>query len=154
MKPKARQLYAVIRQVRTCFNRLKSLSDEMNRDLEVNASMRAVMEALSAEGRTVPDIARARSVSRQHIQVNMDALLAKGLVESRANPAHKRSPLYLLTDGGEAIFAEIRRREVEVLEQLADGLLGRTLEAADAALDALNARLAAFEAAERGDGTG
>ena len=154
MKPKARQLYAVIRQVRTCFNLLKGLSDEMNRDLGVNASMRAVMEALSTEGRTVPDIARARSVSRQHIQVNMDALLEKGLVESRANPAHKRSPLYSLTDRGEEIFAEIRGREAAVLEQLADGLLGRTLEAANAALDALNARLAALEVAEGRDGPG
>ncbi len=59
MSRKAERFYATIRILRTCFNRLKSVADEMHRDLGVTASMRAVMEALADEGQqSVPEIAR------------------------------------------------------------------------------------------------
>lgn len=142
MTPEAQKTYALIRQVRTCFNRLKGMADEMNRDLGVNASMRAVVESLSDNGdQTVPGIARSKGVSRQHIQVNMDALLALKLVEGRDNPAHKRSSLYTLTTMGTDTFAEIRRREVAVLERLSANLDAETIEVGETALTALTQQI-------------
>ncbi len=139
MSPKAQKLYAVIARIRTSFNRLKNIADEMHRDIGVSASMRAVMEFLAEDGpHTVPDIARPKGVSRQHIQVNMDELFSCGFVKRLQNPAHKRSPLYALTQKGKNTFAAIRKREIKVLERLAEELPLETLKAAELALTTLN----------------
>lgn len=139
MTPEAENLYALIRSVRTCFNRLKALVDEMHRDLGANTSMRAVMEAIVDDGeQTVPEIARRKGVSRQHIQVNVDALLEAGLVTQRDNPAHKRSPLIDLTSEGRRTFKKIQRREAKLLENLAADLPPDAVNTATETLTALN----------------
>lgn len=139
MTPNAQMLYAMIGEVRTCFNLLKGLSDDLIADLGINASLRAVMESLADGGaQTVPAIARSKGVSRQHIQVNMDALLAKGLAESRDNPAHKRSPLFALTASGEEMFAVVQQRDAAVLERVAKSFDTTTMQAAGKALADLN----------------
>lgn len=139
MTPNAQKFYALIREVRTCFNLLKGLSDDLIADLGINASLRAVMESLAeGDAQTVPDIAKSKGVSRQHIQVNMDGLLAKGLAQSRNNPAHKRSPLYALTSAGEEVFAKVRQRETVILTRLSQTLDSESLEAGGKALAVLN----------------
>ena len=40
---------------------------------------------------TVPRLAEHKGVSRQHVQVAVNALVKKGLLEFQPNPAHKRS---------------------------------------------------------------
>lgn len=145
---RASEVYEIIGQVRTCFNLLRSLADRLHEDLGVNPSMRAVMEALTREsGRTVPDIAREKGVSRQHVQVIMNALLEAGLVESADNPAHRRSPLFVLTGQAQAVFAEIRRREAEPTARLAEALPAESLAATRTLLAELNRRLRAELAA-------
>jgi DNA-binding MarR family transcriptional regulator len=120
MTQKAQDLYQVIRHIRSCFHQLKSLGDELHEDLGVTAAMRAVMESLAEDGeQTVPQIARTKAVSRQHIQVTVDALLTSDLVTLRDNPAHKRSPFIVLTPKGRSTFAGMRRREAGVLEKIA-----------------------------------
>lgn len=116
-------LVSLIREIRTCFNLLKSLAEQLGSDLGINSSMRAVLEGLgSSSGRTVPDLARERGVSRQHIQTVVNALLEENLVSVVENPEHKRSVLYLLTPGGAATFAEIQKREANPLAALACAL--------------------------------
>jgi DNA-binding MarR family transcriptional regulator len=88
----------VILQVCRCFNELKSLRERLHKDLGVNSFMRAVMETLAASGPlAVPDNAKGKGISRQHIQIIMNALSAGGFVETLNNPAHKRSPLFDLS---------------------------------------------------------
>lgn len=117
---KVRTLYQVIRQVRSCFNQLKAVGDELHKDLGITASMRAVMESLAEDGeQTVPQIARVKGVSRQHIQVNVDELAAAALVVLRDNPGHRRSPFVAMTRKGQTAFKEMRRREMKILELLA-----------------------------------
>lgn len=83
------------------------------------ASHRAVMESLATGGpQTVPALARARPVARQHIQVMVNDLAAMALVETRANPAHRRSPLVALTAAGARRFETIRRAESDVLASM------------------------------------
>jgi DNA-binding MarR family transcriptional regulator len=106
-----------------------------------------VLEHLDARGpATVPDMARAKTVTRQHIQQLVDGGLAAGLIEARVNPAHRRSPLIALTPRGAATFAEIRKRERTALAALADELgadfTGRDAAIAVAALDRLTGALA------------
>lgn len=114
-------LYRLIVEIRGAFNDLKALSDAMIADLGVTAAMRAVIEHLTGHGpQTVPQIADAKSVSRQHIQLIADALQDKGLVVYHDNPAHKRSRLVDLTADGRAVFEAIRSREAALLAELSE----------------------------------
>lgn len=69
---------------------------------------------------SVPQLARARPVSRQHIQALVNPLVAEGLVELGENPAHKRSKFVDLTDQGRQLAENMLRRESELLEIIAD----------------------------------
>jgi len=142
MPPSATSLERLTIELRACFNRLKAVSDALCADLGLNASMRAVLEALDHGGeQQVPDIARARGVSRQHIQVNMDALMALCLVEVRDNPAHRRSPLYALSNRGKTLFGQIRQREAAVFARLAARFDEPELAATCTTLEALKSGL-------------
>ena len=112
-------------EVRHFFQVLKALADSLHKDVGLNASTRAVMEAIADRPRTVPDIARSKSVTRQHIQLLVDELAKSDLVELRPNPAHLRSPLIALTRKGESVFAALRRREAPLLDRLGVGLDAR-----------------------------
>jgi DNA-binding MarR family transcriptional regulator len=107
---------ALADEVRLHFHALVRLAGALHGDLKVTAPMRAVLEYLQAQGPTpVPRIARSRGVSRQHIQTIVNDLLDEGLVELRDNPAHRRSCLIALTDGGGATIAGIRDTERTML---------------------------------------
>ncbi len=133
---------AVTREVRACFNRLRALGDLLHRDLGVTAAMRAVLEALDERGeQTASRIARAKGVTRQHIQVLVNRLIKAGLVAARPNPADERAPLVAPTRKGKAAFARIRRRENAVLAELGHVLASHDLDAAIETLAALRVHL-------------
>ena len=130
----------ITREVRHLFQVLKALADGLHRDTGLNASTRAVMEALFGGPRTVPEIARSKSVTRQHIQLLVDELAESDLVELKPNPAHQRSPLVALTRRGEALFAAARKREAPLLDRLAAGLDARKAAVTVQTLSALRRR--------------
>ena len=130
---------ALTREVRACFNRLKALGDRLHHDLRVTTAMRAVLETLHQGGdETVPRIARAKSVTRQHIQVIVNDLVEAGLVTTRANPTDQRSPLVAPTRAGRAVFERMRQREKAVLVELAQALPSTQIGSALATLEALH----------------
>jgi DNA-binding MarR family transcriptional regulator len=136
------KLYAVITEVRVCFNRLKTLAEQLHGDIGVNASMRAVMESLSMHGsQSVPDIARRKGVSRQHIQTIMNLLVEAGFAEAFDNPAHLRSPLFDLSAKGRKAFTTVQRRERAPLKRLSVSMPARKLEQMHSLLLELNAQL-------------
>ena len=103
---------SVIDEVRLIFNRLIEVVEELHPDSEIRAPQRAVLEFLHRHGETtVPGIARARNVTRQHIQGIVNDLQHLALVEPRENPAHQRSPLFALTASGHQTIQEILGRE-------------------------------------------
>ena len=111
-KSKEKELEKVIIEIRKCFNLLKTLSRQLLGDLGINPSMRAVMESLSNGKRmTVPEIAEQKGVTRQHIQNISNALLAKELIETTSNSAHRRSQHLMLTTKGEELFKRVRKIE-------------------------------------------
>lgn len=135
-------LEQVIRLVRASFHRLKIAGEELHRHLGVTTAMRCVLKDLVETGeQTVPQIARAKSVSRQHIQSLADSLVAARLVEFRPNPAHRRSLLLDLTPHGRSVFAAMQRAEAPVLSGIAAGLPDADLAATRRVLAALNAAL-------------
>lgn len=142
MTQAAKTLTQLIREIRTCFNQMKALSEQLNAGLGITPSMRAVLEGLDArEGRTVPDLAKQRGVSRQHIQTVMNALLEQDLVRVVENPDHKRSVLYLLTPKGADTFEAVRRREAEPMTELAAALPDKEVDRARRLIAKMNDQL-------------
>ena len=94
-------VYDVMWRTRRLFQRLATEFQPVPGGDPLSGAQRAVLEFLDRGGdQTVPEIARQRSVSRQHIQVNVNALIELGWVEDRPNPAHRRSPLIAITPAG------------------------------------------------------
>jgi DNA-binding MarR family transcriptional regulator len=129
------------RAVRALFHKIGAAASLLHAASEVTVGMRAVLESVIEGGpRTVPELARARPVSRQHIQTLVNELLAAGYVEYRDNPAHRRSKLVAPTRAGEAAFAALRAREAAALTRLSLDLDAREMERATRALTQLIAR--------------
>jgi DNA-binding MarR family transcriptional regulator len=61
--------------------------------------------ALAGEPLTAPQIGSAMGVTRQGAQKQLNLLLELGLVVARPNPAHQRSPLYVLTPAGTRLYS-------------------------------------------------
>jgi DNA-binding MarR family transcriptional regulator len=138
----AKTLYAIIRTIRAGFHLLKNTGDALHENIGVTSAMRAVMESLADHGaETVPDIARRKHVTRQHIQTLADQLAEDGLVRFTSNPAHKRSNLVQLSAKGEKTFAAMRAREANVLKDLAKQIPQADLETTFKTLSHLNTLL-------------
>jgi DNA-binding MarR family transcriptional regulator len=113
------QTYEVTWLIRRLFRAMAARADQYLAEAELTAADRAVMEFLTtSDALSVPEIARLYNVSRQHIQVTVNALLSKGLLRSIDNPKHKRSRLVRLSSLGRDSFAEIRRNETTLIEEV------------------------------------
>lgn len=111
--------YRVTWLVRRVFRAMADRADAYLHDSGLTAADRAVMEFLYPDqSLTVPGIASRYQVSRQHVQVTVNRLLERGLLQSTDNPSHKRSPLIRLSDIGRSTFAEIRDNETRLLNEL------------------------------------
>jgi len=130
---------------RLLFHTLKQWAETLHQGLEVSVAMRGVLELILLEGpASVPDIARARGVSRQHIQQQVDVLQARDFVRREDNPAHRRSPLIALTDTGRALVQGMRADELDALSRLQVGV-------SDAAVQEATHVLCAWRGALRED---
>ena len=109
----------VIDETRALFHRLRLTAERLHEADHLSAGERAVLIELSTHGpRTVPAMARARPVSRQHIQALVNVLLKRTLVVLVENPRHQRSRLVELTREGRALVKTVRKREERVLTRL------------------------------------
>jgi DNA-binding MarR family transcriptional regulator len=138
-----RAMRALVDETAALFHRLRASAASLYGEGESAAGRRGVLRGLSRAGpQTVPQMARARPVSRQHIQVLVDALLEDGLVELLDNPAHRRSHLIRLTSRGEAVCREMERVEDQVYSALARAMPLEELEVAVRTLRSVRSLLA------------
>ena len=102
---------------------------------------------------TVPDLARARPVARQHIQKLADALAAERLVAFAPNPAHRRSQLVALTPAGERLYESLTAKLQRMSDTLAKDMDAAKIAAAAEILAVLIGKLDALlgEAGARED---
>jgi DNA-binding MarR family transcriptional regulator len=123
---------SLLDEARLLFHALKHWSETVHAELGMTSAMRPVLELILIGGpATVPDIARARGVSRQHVQQQVDALLERSLAARQDNPAHKRSSMIALTDKGRALIQNLRSDEFNALSLMQVGVSdSATLEAA------------------------
>ncbi|MDH3337955.1 MAG: MarR family transcriptional regulator [Gammaproteobacteria bacterium] len=123
------QAYQITWLIRRLFRAMASEADRYLADAELSAADRAVMEFLYPDIElSVPEIARRYNVSRQHVQVTVNALCARGLLRRIENPKHKRSRLIRLSEPGRNTFAEIRRNEAVIVERLFNSVSHAALE--------------------------
>lgn len=131
MKATHDDLYDLIRLVRPLY---KALESAVVRGLEgtgLGVTGRAVLEQIHDHGPLpVPAVARNLILPRQFVQKTVDALAADGLVERRANPAHRRSALIALTPDGDASIRRVLSAEAQVTRTVAERLAAGEIEIA------------------------
>jgi len=114
--PAESALNLLINETVLMFHRLRIVADQVHHHGEVTGALRSILRSLDKLGeQTVPQMARARSVSRQHVQARVNELVEEGLVELKPNPAHKRSPLARLTPLGKKTVDAMNRNEARLL---------------------------------------
>lgn len=134
--------YHVTWLVRRLFRAMSERADRYLKDSGLTAADRAVMEFLYPDrALSVPEVARRYQVSRQHVQVTVNGLVTAGLVSTRDNPRHRRSPLVTLTEAGRERFRVIRESEKTLVESLFRDIDPGALEATDRTLQHLLTRL-------------
>ena len=139
MKPKkVLALEALIDESQTLYLALQAARDQLQEDVGLTPGMRSLLRHLKEFGPgTVPDIARSRGVSRQHVQTVVNAFYQRGLVKFVDNPVHQRSRIVRLNKAGKKLVAEMDRREQRIW-RVADLKVKRSdLEAAAGVLSRL-----------------
>lgn len=130
----------LVNETALLFHRLRIVADQVHHHGEMTGGLRSILRGLDKQGeQTVPELARARSVSRQHVQTLVNQLVEEGLVEFIANPAHKRSPLARLTPRGRKTVAAMNRGEAKLLGQADLGAPDKKLIEAAETLSAVRA---------------
>ncbi len=121
-------LMTVFEETRALFHRLKVVVEQIHKEGQMSGGLRGVLRSLLTDGpQTVPQMARTRPTSRQHIQVLVNRLLEMGLVELVDNPAHKRSRLVSLTPAGKKRIDAMNQREAALLQKFQAGISEKNL---------------------------
>ena len=121
--PDAAAVGALIDEVVQLFRQLRSVAEAVHGDGTLSGGRRNVLRELERSGpQTVPQLARSRAVTRQHVQAMVNPLEEQGYVEFVDNPAHRRSRLVRLTLSGAEYLADVQRRETDLLSALEIGV--------------------------------
>lgn len=140
---------AVMEETVRLFHRMKAVAEALHGGGEMSAGKRGILRDLDRLGpKTVPQLARMRPVTRQHIQSLVDPMVEQGLVEFRHNPDHKRSHLVAITEEGRAAVQAMFEREARLFEALGVEIAARDLEISVDVLQKLRAALAGPEAVD------
>src|SRR6476659_1553796 len=109
--PNAKLLTEIVLLVFRVNGRLLSAGDRLVGDLGLTSARWQMLGgvALSDRPRTAPQLAARMGTTRQAAQKQLDLLMEGGLVAAQANPGHARSPLYVLTRKGTAVYAATER---------------------------------------------
>ena len=119
----------VVDETIALYHRMRWISEQVYGDEGRSTARRGILRGLVRYGaQTVPALARARSVTRQHVQEVVDALLAHDLVVLEPNPAHKRTPLVRATQNGEALVREMDEIDAGVLGAVSNAVPPRDME--------------------------
>lgn len=134
--PGGEAMFELVFATARAFFRLRAAGARIGAITPWGGGLIGMMHSLKWGGpQTVPQIARARPVSRQRIQKLADEMAAEGLIEFVDNPAHKRSKLVRLTAKGEAAYDELRAAMLALCEEMAADMDAGQIETARAVLD-------------------
>ncbi|MBS1787848.1 MAG: MarR family transcriptional regulator [Acidobacteria bacterium] len=121
----------LINETAALFHRLRLVADEVHHHGEMSGGLRSILRSLNKVGDlTVPQMARERFVSRQHVQMLVNRLAEKDYVEFIENPAHKRSVFVRLTARGKKAVETMNRREEKLLSKSSVGVTDQQMNKA------------------------
>ncbi len=113
------EIEAFVLQLADVFFQFRRLGQEVGSISSKGGGTWGLLRLLATDGPlTVPEIASARGVSRQHIQMVVNELIEQDLLVLLENPAHKRSRHVAITPPGEQYLQELTRRFREELADL------------------------------------
>jgi DNA-binding MarR family transcriptional regulator len=134
--------YEITWLIRRIFRQMGRTAGESLEEFGITAADRAVMEFLYPdEALSVPEIAERYDVSRQHVQVTVNALMQEKLLNKNPNPKHKRSDLICLSPAGRKLFRRIRKQDAVIVGNLFADIPERQLSTTLKTLQTLNKRL-------------
>lgn len=102
--------------------------------------------AMAGEPQTAPQIAATMGGTRQGVQKQLNLAVAEGLIESHANPWHRRSPLHALSAKGQAAYDQAMVLQRVWAKSLGQGLPLSELLRAKQVLAALEHHLSSVNA--------
>ena len=137
------ELEGLIWETRRLFQALRVAADEALKPLHINASDRALIEFLAKEPQPVSlaELARKRSVSRQHIHQSLGRLSNQRLIGRSSDPNDARSLLLSLTDEGRTLWKKIRTVDQTFLRKVARDLDAGKVNAATQTLRSIRKEL-------------
>lgn len=112
---KQERLYKAIRLVRPVHLNVSRTVEKMLEGAGITVAERAVLELLCEEPLTVPEAARRLSMKRQFVQRVAAGLIAKGLIEKKPNPEHRKAYFCAPSTAGLDLFNAVHQRELEML---------------------------------------
>jgi len=123
--------------------RLRAAGEKIGATPPAGAGSFGLLRSLKEDGpQTVPQLARAHDVTRQHVQVLANGLAEQTLVEFADNPAHKRSKLLRITKRGERRLTQLTERIEDAYEEISPGMDPAKIRAAIDVLAELRRRMA------------
>lgn len=135
------------------FLRLSSLvltaGDRLVAPLGLTSARWQILGAIVAAENPQPVAWLARDIggNRQNVQRIINDLERDGLVAFAPNPHHKRAQLVVLTDKGKKAFSSAMALQAPWVNELADGVAAKELEAVHRIVVTLRTRLERMEAA-------
>lgn len=117
------------------------VAEQLARPVGLTAAWWQVLGAVLPQPSSVADIAREMGVTRQSVQRIADLLVARGLLEYRPNPAHRRAKLVASTEAGRRAISRINPAHAEFAGRLAGELGADELAETLAAIRRLTAAL-------------
>lgn len=134
---------SLVEAVRRLAGRLEAAARELHADDGLTVGERTLLLQLRQGGhQTIPSLAARRGATRQYVQQTLAPLAARGLVEWRENPRHRRSRLAALSPAGTELARRVLAREGALVRELARAADRPRLAAAVAVLAALDQELA------------
>jgi DNA-binding MarR family transcriptional regulator len=147
-------LEQVLLEILGSFFELRTAGQVLELVTEWGAGSWGLMRLLKADGpKTMPEIARMRSVSRQYIQKLANEVIDRGWLTLIDNPGHRRSKMLQLTKSGERQLAVMSERLAAHVDQIAgdfaESELRITIETLRRVRRALKAKIAIRSGGER-----
>ena len=142
VETRERELARLFDETVLVYLRLTALATRLHGGGPLSGPRRTVLAALADGGpQTVAQMARARAQSRQRFQPLINALIEDELVEAIPNPAHRLSPLMMITRKGRRAVERMRAIEAKGRRDMKITTSARQVAAATAVLREVRADL-------------
>ncbi len=130
--------YEILQLVQKLSRILDEKSEQNLKEWQLTAPQRRVLQFLHPHNKlSVPEIAAAYHVSRQHIQVTVNTLKRKGFLIATDNEKHQRSPKIMLTAKGRTIFSQMIMQEQKRAKMLFKNVTEEKIEETEQVLNSL-----------------